>query len=372
MSENLITKSILYFIPSDSFNEELNGLPGAYVAVCLITAILTLLVAIFLPFSPLSSEQLINAEVIALLTAAGYLGGLLILRYSGHLIVSINLYSVTVFANILSIVFLTGGFSESPQLILMLFVPIWSFIMLEAIYGFLASIAVVIAVVLLYVLEAQGFVFPQYIPEQAIPYMRLQAWIGLLLIVTACLYTHVHKYNALNERLSNERGRFAYESLHDPLTGLCNRTLFYKRARAAIEHTLDGELKMAIIYLDVDEFKPINDELGHEVGDNVLKIIASRLMLAVRSSDTVARLGGDEFGIVLHGMADKDVARVISEKIVTALSAPIVTAEHELRVGSSLGVVVGPDNGTQLDALVRQADNAMYEAKRGVDKICFA
>ncbi len=372
MSKSALSSLIEFFIHNSLFEDEFSkGFSFIYTSVCLFTILLTLLTALMLPFSPLTPDQLFNAELIVGLTVLGYLGGLFILRSGGYLVIAINLYSVTVFVNILAVVFLTGGFSGSPQLILLLFIPLWSFVMLDHIYGILASVAVALAVGVLYSLEVQGFEFRQYIPVDAQPYMRLQAWIGLLLIISSCLYIYAHNYNALNQRLSNERSRFAYESLHDPLTGLSNRTLFYKRARAAIDHTLDGELKAGIIYLDVDNFKPINDDLGHEVGDKVLTIIAMRLKKVVRSSDTVARLGGDEFGIVLHGMANKGVATIIAEKIVDAVVRPIAIENHQLQVGASLGVVVAPDNGTQFDDLVRLADNAMYQAKRSADKICF-
>lgn len=373
MWANVITPIIEYFIPEDLLDDNFSrGFSIIYITVCIFTALLSVVSVFFLSFSPLTPDQLHNVYIIAGLTILAYVIGLYVLRSGGHLVVAINLYSVTIYINIITIVCITGGFSESPQVILLLFIPLWSFVMLDYIYGVLASVAVAIAVITLCVLEVQGVEFPQYILLGTQPYMRLQAWIGLLVIITCCLYVYAHNFNALNERLNAERSRLAYQAVHDPLTGLSNRTLFYKRARAAIEHIVDGQLKMGIIYIDVDEFKPINDELGHEVGDKVLVIIGQRLKEAVRSSDTVSRLGGDEFGIVLHGLANKDAAQVIAEKIVRSIARPIATQGHELKVGASLGIVVSSNNGIKVDDLVRQADNAMYKAKRNQESICFA
>jgi len=371
MSANRITQFIDFFIPKGILDEKSEGMAVPYVAVCIFTALVSLLCLVLLPFTPLDASELFTAEAVGVITILGYGLSLYCLRYGGQLTTAINVYSATVFANIIATVFLTGGFSASPQMILLVFIPVWSFLMLEPIYGLLASIAVALAVVLLYVLETQGFEFPQYIPVDALPYMRLQAWIALLAIVVGSLYSFSHNYNTLNARLELERSHYAYDALHDPLTGLCNRTLFYKRAKAAIEHTLDGELKVAIIYLDIDHFKPVNDNFGHDAGDEVLIILAQRIKAVVRSSDTVARLGGDEFGIILHGITDKSVAATLCEKVVEAASLPLAIGDNEFQLGVSLGVAVGPDNGTQLNSLIGLADKAMYQAKSSSEPICF-
>ena len=372
MPGSAITQLTEYFAPADSFDEDQRALAGAHVAVCFLTVFLTLLVVVLLPFSPLDRDQLLISEVVAALTIVGYSISLISLRYSGRLTVAIKIYSVTILANIVSVVFLTGGFSESPQLILLLFVPIWSFLMLEQKDGLIAGVVVAVVVVSLYFLEASGFVFQQYIPVGARPFMQLQAWVGQLVILVSGLYIHVHRYNALNGRLNVERGQFAYKSLHDPLTGLANRTLFYRRAQASLEHALEGDLKMGLIYLDLDKFKAVNDTYGHEAGDKVLTVIAERLQEVVRGSDTVARLGGDEFAIVLHGLIDIDAARRICGKVVDCINKPITHDEYVLHVSVSAGAAVAPDHGTQLDDLCSLADDAMYEAKDGLASICFA
>jgi diguanylate cyclase (GGDEF)-like protein len=155
----------------------------------------------------------------------------------------------------------------------------------------------------------------------------------------------------------------SYLAQHDSLTGLPNRVLLRDRLNHGILLAQRRRKKMAVLFLDVDCFKHINDTLGHEVGDRLLQSVAQRLKGCVRRSDTVSRQGGDEFVVLLAEIAQAHDAAVSAEKILLALSAPHRIGQHELRVTASIGIVVYPDEDTDAQTLLKHADFAMYHAK---------
>lgn len=159
----------------------------------------------------------------------------------------------------------------------------------------------------------------------------------------------------------------------DPLTGLPNRALFGDRLKNQIASARRHQGRFALIFLDLDNFKGINDTYGHGVGDVILMEVAQRLRTAVRTSDTVGRLGGDEFVVLMPELSDPADAMRLAEKIRISVREPIVFEEKEMHISCSLGVAVYPDDGRDEAALVRSADQAMYRAKeRGRDAAVLA
>ena len=154
-----------------------------------------------------------------------------------------------------------------------------------------------------------------------------------------------------------------HQAHHDPLTGLPNRLLLTDRLRKALQRAHRDRTGLAVLFIDLDRFKNINDTLGHQAGDRVLCEVALRLERLMRESDTVGRLGGDEFLIVIEDIVDPTVASMIADKILTALQASPVTVEHEFFVGASIGISVFPQDGEDGDTLMKNADVAMYRAK---------
>jgi diguanylate cyclase (GGDEF)-like protein/PAS domain S-box-containing protein len=151
-----------------------------------------------------------------------------------------------------------------------------------------------------------------------------------------------------------------YQASHDPLTRLANRTLFHERLAAAVRARRRND-ELAILLIDLDDFKGVNDSLGHHAGDALLVTVAERLRSCVRPSDTVARLGGDEFAVLLLGIAELDITVVI-ERIMAAFAEPVPVAGHDLRIQASVGVASGMPEEPEI--LLRNADAAMYTAKR--------
>src|SRR5690606_1475406 len=150
---------------------------------------------------------------------------------------------------------------------------------------------------------------------------------------------------------------------YDPLTNLPNRRLFIDRLTQTCQAAKRYEQKLALLYLDLDGFKQVNDTLGHAAGDELLEEIARRLRSAVRGSDTVARLGGDEFVVLVTNLNDSERAATVARKILAAVSEPVILRDYLVDVTTSIGITTFPEDGGDVDKLMRNADMAMYAAK---------
>jgi diguanylate cyclase (GGDEF)-like protein len=164
-------------------------------------------------------------------------------------------------------------------------------------------------------------------------------------------------------RLQREAEVLTQRALHDELTGLPNRNLFRDRLAMALARITRTRSPIAVFFLDLDDFKAINDSLGHEAGDCVLVEVANRLRRCVRPSDSVARFGGDEFTLVCENIASEEEARQVARRLASALEAPLQLAERDVRLSASIGVTLVADPAAAPEALLREADAAMYRAK---------
>ena len=163
--------------------------------------------------------------------------------------------------------------------------------------------------------------------------------------------------------LKESRDEMEKLAFYDQLTGLESRLLFKLRLENALGRSSRDGRMTALMFIDLDLFKQINDHYGHDVGDEVLKQVASRIRVAVRSNDTVARISGDEFTVIVSDITDHGVARRVAEDIRTALTAPVVIAGIEHRVSVSIGIAITPSDATNAETLIKHADVAMYQAK---------
>jgi diguanylate cyclase (GGDEF)-like protein len=171
----------------------------------------------------------------------------------------------------------------------------------------------------------------------------------------------------INARDTSDRRRLeeelAWQAYHDPLTGLPNRRLFLDRLDGALARARRSGLDVALLFIDLDDFKAINDALGHRGGDDVLAAVAQRLLGAVRPGDTVARLAGDEFTVVLEGVPSLEEAQAIATRIDDALAYPASVFGAPVALSASIGVALTTDGRGSVDELLRRADVAMYAAK---------
>ena len=168
------------------------------------------------------------------------------------------------------------------------------------------------------------------------------------------LYKQLEHYSRTLESLA----------LHDALTGLPNRRLLMDRLSLAIAHAHRNKSAMAVMYLDLDGFKQINDTLGHDVGDTLLGMVAARLVTAVRQEDTVARLGGDEFIVALWHVSGINDAATVALKVIEAVSQPYGIESHTVNITASAGVGIYPTHGEEAETLMKSADRALFEAKQ--------
>ena len=159
------------------------------------------------------------------------------------------------------------------------------------------------------------------------------------------------------------QARTAHMAHHDTLTGLPNRLLLHDRLGQALAAIPRGGNPVAVHYLDLDRFKPVNDRYGHAIGDDLLKAVAERLRHETRPTDTAARIGGDEFIVLQTGIRACRDAEVLARRLVDAMAREFVIGERTLHIGASIGVALAPDHGIEPDELIRQSDAALYEAK---------
>jgi diguanylate cyclase (GGDEF)-like protein len=171
---------------------------------------------------------------------------------------------------------------------------------------------------------------------------------------------------ALEQRLAEMQQKLERMSLYDELTGLPNRNLFFDRLNQAILNAERKGGRFALLMMDLNLFKEVNDTLGHEAGDEVLAEIGSRFRQISRKSDTIARLGGDEFTSILHGVDSIEGAVSIARKIIAAVNEPLAVSGNVLQVGVSIGIAVYPSHGDEASSLLTNADHAMYQAKRNL------
>jgi len=174
---------------------------------------------------------------------------------------------------------------------------------------------------------------------------------------------HMKKQEQMQDELLKQKDILEYQATHDALTGLPNRTLFNDRLEQSIQKAKRNGTHIALFFIDLDHFKEINDSLGHHIGDEVLKVIASRLNLVIRLEDTLARLGGDEFTIIMENVQNVQYSIVFSQKILKVLLEPISINSQKLYLSSSIGISLFPQDTTDANNLLKYADTAMYKAK---------
>jgi diguanylate cyclase (GGDEF)-like protein len=209
--------------------------------------------------------------------------------------------------------------------------------------------------------DLKGFIYnPNPKKDLSWLYGSLALTLFALFIIAGVVFYIVR----LNRRLNASLNQLTYLANHDPLTGLPNRTLFLDRLEQAILRATRDQTRFALLFIDLDRFKSINDQYGHLVGDEVLIACCQRMLNSVRGSDSVGRIGGDEFVVLLDHVGDTAGVLDIAKKILAAIQLPIHTQGLTLSLSASIGVALFPDNAQDDEGLLKCADLAMYEAKQ--------
>jgi diguanylate cyclase (GGDEF)-like protein len=206
----------------------------------------------------------------------------------------------------------------------------------------------------------------------SLEYPEKQRWFSLLAAPIAAdrfrgaVVLHID----ITERVLAEE-RAGHLANHDPLTGLPNRRLLEDRLQQTIAQARRRSDLLALLYIDLDSFKRVNDRFGHRDGDTVLKEIAGRMRAATREADTLARTGGDEFTLIAVQLQEAGAADLIAAKLISAVVQPLRLHDQEVAIGASIGIAVWPEDGDTPEQLERRADEAMYRAKQaGKNRFC--
>ncbi len=192
------------------------------------------------------------------------------------------------------------------------------------------------------------------------------SWVNLSLSPLSADRSEQSSYIVIIEDITEKKlsiDKLKHMAFYDALTGLPNRVLFRKEINRALHNAEQEQYPLAVLFLDLDHFKTINDSLGHEVGDKLLQAVAKRIQSSLRRGDVLARLGGDEFALLLSRIAAPEHACIVAEKILDYLQDTINVEEHKFYIGVSIGISIFPQDGQQADILLKNADTAMYQAK---------
>ncbi len=178
---------------------------------------------------------------------------------------------------------------------------------------------------------------------------------------------------SIAEELATAEGKMKFLANHDALTGLPSLRLCKDRIETAMASSRRDKTRFALMFIDLDGFKSVNDTLGHEAGDSVLKEVATRIKSHIREVDTVARIGGDEFVVIFSGLVDQKEVSQLADRLIKALSEPFIFNDEEALIGASIGISIYPEDDLTIDGLLRQADYAMYKIKQsGKNNFAFA
>jgi len=173
----------------------------------------------------------------------------------------------------------------------------------------------------------------------------------------------IKKLESAKNKLVKQKDIIYKQAHYDQLTSLANRTLLHERFELLIENATESDKKFGVLFLDLDYFKEVNDSLGHDVGDELLRYIAKLLLRETRKTDTVARFGGDEFVILVDDVESEKILSNIAQKIITAIQEPHKIKNFDLQVTTSIGISMFPKNGIDFNGLIKSADIALYDAK---------
>jgi diguanylate cyclase (GGDEF)-like protein len=280
----------------------------------------------------------------------------------GHSFVLIgNIFMGLGWIPLVYIFLITGGFPNSPMMLFLLIHPVQAFLTAGPRSALVWCLVSMVTVGVLTRVEAAAVV-PQ-VSMGVLDTVVITTWFASALLLFACFWFYDLISRRLTESIIRERDQADFAAAHDPLTGLLNRAAFGKRVELALVRARQSERPLALLLIDLDGFKEVNDSFGHHVGDLLLSQLARRMRAVVRESDVVARLGGDEFAVLLEGMAEGEPLQRMVEKLLLMLAEPVDCEGSTAKVSASIGVALAPSDGSDPESLQRAADRAMYAAK---------
>ena len=316
-----------------------------------------------LVLAPASNQSLVWAGALCTVLAVCYIGILWILRTR-------EAYSLCAIAAIVSSwmaislgIGLSGGPLRSPAVAALIIPVMIAFCLQGRMGGMLWANVIFIGHWALLAIDQTVYAFPQWLDTDHNVTQHMVTWAIMYVAITGLMLI----FDSINFKLkrdrARERERYEFMATHDPLTGLANRMQFDRELTLALARAQRHGNAAAIVCMDLDDFKDVNDTHGHHVGDMVLQDVAKRLQTCLRKTDCIARMGGDEFSIILDGVGNMNEVTAFAEKIIAHVRAPLVRVGPHVRVGVSMGIALYPQHGSSAEQLCRFADKAMYQAK---------
>ncbi|MFT6165127.1 MAG: diguanylate cyclase (GGDEF)-like protein [Zhongshania aliphaticivorans] len=325
------------------------------------TCVLIVISHLFLPLQPQGKVLIIRFSSILI---SGILLALFTIRFGGQRIAALNIFIATLSAGLILVSLQTGGI-HSPVNPCVVAIPALASLSIGALAGAIWGLIVIIAGTLLFVTANYGYAFTNIIsPEN----MAVAEFSNLLTAASLTLFIIIYfevSSRKLNELFNAEHHKFIKLAHRDSLTGLANRRYFINEIETAIANARINKGTFCVLYFDLNNFKKINDNLGHHSGDQVLLEFALRLRKLNRSSDLIARLGGDEFCIILPGLNDAEAIKQKIHHYSQMLDTPLLIDNTPYKISASIGYACYPEHGTDYETLLQVADQKMYQVKRG-------
>lgn len=335
----------------------------AVIFLILVGSALAGLGAFYLLANPLMSRSWWLATLATAAMALTVVGLLLAVRRWNCAALAAHTILLQGFLLVLVALFMTGGVQSSPVLFVLLVVPLGAVLFSGRRGALYWTLAVLLAVGTMFLLEHMAVLQPQPWPDEVSSGgALLRVWLYVLAIAVGSALINQNLNQRLRLELERERQRLDLLSRQDPLTGLANRRMFQEALQQAIARSRRQGHTVLLAYIDLNDFKPINDQHGHHVGDLVLQELADRLRRSMRSSDVIARLGGDEFAIIVEGVA-RDSVQPLFSQLAQRLREGMTIGDHQLSLTASIGITEYRYGGEDAEALMKRADQAMYEAK---------
>lgn len=341
------------------------------VGIILLNMCICVLMAAMLLSTSLSPLGLHAGLSVVLISMVIYSVALAVFRRWYSLVVAGNIAVSAIYVAVLVGILITGGYGHSPFMALWIVVPVFVFPMAGSRSGIVWTAIVFFTINLLMLAKKWGFSAWQLSDSATLHLLENALPIVLCFMVVSALVIYERVNLTLYQWLQEERIRFAFKASHDSLTDLPNREEFYTRLDTALREASQKKAQFALVYIDLDNFKPINDQHGHYAGDKVLKVTAQRLREVLRNTDLASRIGGDEFALILHGIQKRSDIDLAMNKMLYTLAIPIDVGGQDVVVNASAGVAIFPQDSRDMTALCRLADGAMYLAKEKRNTFCY-
>lgn len=315
-------------------------------------------------FVPLPLSNLVFSLLLLLAMIGGYFYVLLGLKHGREYGRCIDLVVFFSYAGVLAGIATSGGPVVAPSTPILVVPVVLAFSLGTSRSGLKWSAIVFLTHLAMFGIHQWLMPFPQFLDASNMQMYYIMHWMIVYFAIIALMLIFSSITLRLKKERDEERDRYAYLAAHDSLTGLANRSMFDIQLTRALANSDRNQNIVGLMIIDLDGFKPVNDTLGHDAGDLVLRTIAARLQGLLRKTDTIARLGGDEFAVVLENVMSPPGVEIVAGRIIAEINKPYDGLPADVRIGASIGIATYPEHTRDEDTLRIYADRAMYVAKK--------